>query len=172
MTTAKVTNTVERSHGGMPTWAILGIGRNHESKIKVYWPYKSDIDGERFLTRFIFVRTDWFGCEITRIHMDDTSRPWPHDHSRTFFSWKFGEYDEWVFYDPEDLEKKDYKRHGRFSIHRLRHTEAHSITYVSPGLFTILFVGKKRQASNYWTPEGLQTIGMGVDQNPEATEWA
>ena len=172
MTTAKVENKVERSHGGMPSWAILGVGRNHEGKIKVYWPYKSDIDGRRFLTRFIVVRCDYFGCEITRIHMDDTSRPWPHDHSRTFRSWKFGSYNEWVFTDPKDLSKKRHIRHRPFGIHRLRYSEAHSITWVSPKLWTVLFVGKRSNESNYWTPSGKQTIGMGVDQNPEATEWA
>lgn len=164
-----VTNKVERSHGGMPSWAVLGIGKNHEGKIKVYWPYKSDIDGDRFLTRFILLRTRFAGCEVTRIHMDDTSRPYPHDHSRTFASWKFGTYDEWVFYDKEDLSKKQFIQHRRFGIHRLRHTEAHSITWVSPKLVTVLFTGRHRQASNYWTLQGLQTIGMGVDKD---TEWA
>jgi len=172
-TPSEVTNKVERSHGGMPSWAILGIGRNHEGKIRIYWPYKSEIDGERFLTRFILFRTKYAGCEITRIHMDDTSRPFPHDHSRTFLSGKlWGTYTEWVYYDPQDLSKKKLIAHRRFGLHRLRHTEAHSIMWVSPRLVTVLFTGPQRQASNYWTPSGLQSIGMGVDQNPKATEWA
>ena len=161
-------NTVTRKHGGMPSWAVLGVGRNHEGRLVRYWPYTSDIDGERFLTRFIVFRTPLAGCEVTRIHVDDTSRPDPHDHSRTFGSWKFGWYSEWVFADRNDLSVKRHIRHRRFGIHLLRHTEAHTITEVSPRLVTVLFLGPHRQKSNYWTPAGLQTIGMGVDQD----EWA
>lgn len=166
--TGQVTNTVTRKHGGMPNWAVLGVGVDHEGKLKVWWPYTSDIDGERFLTRFIFFRTPLASADITRIHMDDTDRPYAHDHSRTFWSLKFGWYSEWVHSDPENLDRKKHIRHRRFGIHRLRYTQAHTITEVSPRLVTVLFLGPHRQASNYWTPAGKQSIGMGVDQ-PE--EW-
>lgn len=159
---------VERKGGGMPHYALLGVGKNHEGKWTAYWPYTSDVDGERFLTRFIVFRTPLAGVEITRIHKDDLGRPDPHDHSRTFLSWKFGRYNEWVFYDPDDLTNKKYKEHRKFGIHRLRHTQAHMITHVSPKLVTVLFTGKRSRQSNYWTAEGLKTIGMGVDQE----EWA
>jgi len=163
-----VTNKVVRTHGGMPSWAILGIGRNHEGKIKVYWPYKSDIDGQRFLTRFIPLRTPWVSIDITRIHMDDGERVHPHTHSRSFASLKFGWYAENVFYDPNDLSNMRHIRHRRFGIHRLGYDEAHSITEVSPKLWTILFLGPSRSKSWYWTPQGRQSIGMGIDQD----EWA
>jgi hypothetical protein len=155
---------VVRTHGGMPDWCLLGIGTN-DGKLALYWPYTSEINGERFLTRFIVVRNPWFSVDITRISMpDDDKRMWPHDHSRTFWSWKFGSYDEWVYSDPSDLSKRKLRRHPKFSLHRLRHTEAHSITRVSPGLVTVLFLGRKRQKSSYWTPKGKRSIGMKVDQ--------
>ena len=161
---AQVTHEVTRTHGGMPNWALLGVGIDAEGKVRLYWPYRSRIDRQPFLTRFIFIRTPWFSVDITRIGMADDQREYPHDHSRTFFSWKLGWYEEDVHYDKSNPSRKVHKRHGRFSVHRLRYTEAHSITEVSPHLVTVLFLGRQRQKSNYWTPAGLQTIGMAVDQ--------
>jgi hypothetical protein len=154
-TPARVTNTVTRKDGGMPEYAFL----------KRYW---SRIDGKPFLTRFIVFRTPLASIDVTRIHMADNDRAWPHDHSRSFVSWKFGSYDEDVFYDPADLTSKRHRKHSRFSFHQLRHCQAHSITRVSPRLVTVLFLGPKRRKSNYWTPGGMQTIGMKVDQD----EWS
>jgi hypothetical protein len=168
MTTAtqapQVTAEVKRKHGGMPDWALLGVGRDAEGKLRLYWPYTSEINGERFLTRFIVLRTPYGSCDITRISMADDQREFPHDHSRTFWSWKLGWYAEDVYTDQADLSAMQHKRHRRLGIHRLRHTEAHSITSVSPRLVTVLVSGRQRQTSNYWTPTGLQTIGMAVDR--------
>lgn len=163
---AQVTHTVERTHGGMPNWALLGVGIDTSRKIRLYLPYRSKIDGRPFLTRFIVIRNPWFSLDITRIGMADDQREYPHDHSRTFNSFKLGWYAEDVYYDRDDLTNKRHIRHRRFGIHRLRYTQAHSITEVSPHLVTILFLGRQRQKSNYWTPAGLQTIGMAVDQEP------
>jgi len=164
----QVTAEVKRKHGGMPDWALLGIGIDTAGKLRLYWPYTSEINGERFLTRFMVVRSPYASCDITRISMADDRREYPHDHSRTFFSWKFGWYEEDVYTDPADLSAVQHKRHRRLGIHRLRHSEAHSITRVSPRLVTVIVLGRRRHASNYWTPQGLQTIGMAVDQEPPA----
>lgn len=165
MTETSVTSKVERKAGGMPDYAVLGIGRNHEGWLTAYWPYTSEIGGQRFLTRFIVFRTPWLGLDVTRVHMADDQREYPHDHSRTFLSWKFGWYAEEVYDDPSDLGRKRHVRHRRLGIHRLRFTEAHSITAVSPRLITVLLTLRRRQPSNYWTPEGKQSTGMGVDQD-------
>lgn len=165
-----VTNEVARKNGGMPSWAVLGVGVNHEGKLVLYWPYTSDIDGERFLTRFIVLRTPYVSCDVTRIHMTDDQRAYPHDHSRTFWSWKFGWYAEEVYDNPAGLTSVRHIRHRKLGIHRLRYTQAHSITAVSPHLVTVTFLGPKRQPSSYWTPTGKQSTGMGVDiKNQE--EW-
>jgi hypothetical protein len=156
---------VERKAGGMPNWALLGVGRNHEGKWTRYWPYTSEIDGERFLTRFIAFRSPYLGLDISRVHMADDQRAFPHDHSRTFYSWKFGWYAEDIYSDPADLGVKRHKRHRRFGIHRLGNDQAHSITEVSPRLVTVLLTLRQKHASNYWTPQGFQSIGMGVDQS-------
>lgn len=166
---AQVTHEVTRTHGGMPNWALLGVGIDAARKLRLYWPYRSEIDGQPFLTRFIVFRTPLASVDITRIGMADNQREHPHDHSRDFWSFKLtGWYEEDVFYDRDDLANRRHIRHRRFGIHRLRHTQAHSITRVSPHLVTVLFLGRQRQASNYWTPAGLQTIGMAVDQEPWA----
>ncbi len=167
MTTTTVTNKVERKAGGMPACALLGVGRNHEGRWTAWWPYTADIDGKRFLTRFIVFRTPLIGLDVTRVHMADDQRDWPHDHSRTFLSWKLGWYAEDVFTEPADLGVMTHRRHRRFGIHRLGHDQAHSITEVSPRLVTVLLTLRQRHASNYWTPAGKQSTGMGVDQGED-----
>lgn len=164
MTTPLTAPKVERKNGGMPRWAVLGVGQDADGKLRSYWPYTSEIGGKRFLTRFMVFWTPLCGLHVTRISMADDQRKDPHDHSRTFLSWKFGRYNEFVYDDPGDLTSKRFVRHRKFGIHRLRYTEAHSITAVSPKLITVLFLGRKRQGSNYWTPEGKQTIGMTIDE--------
>lgn len=158
-----VTHAVKRSKGGMRRWMFLT-------------PYWSEIDGQRFLTRFVFFFTPWAGCHITRIHMADNQREWPHDHSATFWSWKLGSYDEDVYSDPDDLASKRHVQHRRFGIHKLRHDEAHSITRVSPKLVTILFLSRRRHGSAYWTPSGKQSLGMKMDektgQQVPVDEWS
>jgi hypothetical protein len=164
---AQVTKKVERKAGGMPNWAFLSVGKNHEGKWTAYWPYTSKIGGQPFLTRFMVFRTPYLGLDITRVHMADDQREYPHDHSRTFFSWKWGWYAEEVYTDPGDLKAVQHKRHRRLGIHRLGHDEANSITHVSPRLVTVLLTLRQRHASNYWTPDGMQSIGMGVDQGED-----
>jgi hypothetical protein len=141
------TPVVARAGGAMPEWALM----------RRWW---SDVGGERFLTRLIVARTPLFAVEVTRIHTDDRKRPHPHDHSRSFASWKFGSYDEWVYDDPSDLGRRRYRQHGRLSLHLLRRTQAHSITRVSPRLVTVLLGGPRRQLSSYWTPGGKVPTGV------------
>jgi hypothetical protein len=155
MAANQVTNVVTRKNGGMPDYAFC-------------FPYWSDIDGKRFLSRFILFRTPLASVDITRIHMPDNQREYPHDHSRSFVSFKLiGSYDEDVFYDPHDLTSRRHRTHRWLSCHLMRHSMAHSITRVSPFLITVLFLGPRRRKSNYWTPDGFQTIGMKVDQEPD-----
>src|SRR5271163_1262571 len=89
----QVTNVVTRTGGGMPEWAFMK-------------PYVSSIDNVPFLKRFIVFRTPLASIDITRICTDDNKRPFPHDHSRSFASLKFGSYKEWVYYNPNDLTQR------------------------------------------------------------------
>lgn len=157
MTTSAVTPQVERRKGGMPKWAFF----------KPYW---SHIDGKPFLTRFIFWFTPYGGCHVTWIRQADNQREWPHDHSATFTSVKLlGGYEEDVFDNPDDLTAKRHVRHHWFSSHVLRYDQAHSITKISRfGTVTLLFLGRRRQKSNYWTPDGKQSLGLKMD----ADEWS
>lgn len=146
-----VTSTVTRQGGGMRRWMLLQ-------------PWWSDIDGQRFLTRFVLVFCPWFGCHVTRIHMADNQREYPHDHSATFWSLKFGWYAEDVYSGDPRHPVKQHVRHRRLGIHRLRHDQAHSITAVSPRLWTILFLSRRQDhGSAYWTPAGRQSTGMTMD---------
>lgn len=154
------TAEVTRSNGGMPRWSFLGI-RFDDGKPKIDWPYWSDVGGKRFLTRFIVFFTPWGGLHVTRIHGADDQREWPHDHSRTFRSLRLiGSYDEDVWDDPDDLASKRHRRHRWLSLSRLGWDQAHSITRVDPLTVTILFLGRQRQMSSYWTPEGKSPLGM------------
>lgn len=162
---AQVTHKVERKHGAMPAWALLGIGIDVSGKLRLYLPWWSEINDRRFLTRFIVFRSPFGGCEITRVHMADNQREDPHDHSGTFASLKLGWYAEDVYDNPADLTSKRHIRHRRFGIHRLRYTKAHSITEVSPKLVTITIGGIRRQTSSYWTPAGKRSTGVNGDQD-------
>lgn len=155
---------VTRKHGSMPRWAVLGVGADASGKVRLYWPWWSDINGERFLTRFVILRNRWVSISVTRIHMADDQREDPHDHSHTFWSGKAGWYAENVYTDPDDLSKMRHIRHRRFSIHRLPYTSAHSITEISPKLWTVLVSGRTKQTSSYWTPAGKRSTGVNGDQ--------
>jgi hypothetical protein len=155
--------TVERSYGGMRKWMFLT-------------PYHSDVNGKRFLTRFVFFFTPFAGAHITRIHMADDQRKWPHDHSASFLSIRLlGWYDENVYTDPGDLTKKQFRVHKWLSASRLRYDEAHSITAVAPYTVTLLLLGRRRNKSSYWTDEGKQPLGMAMDKDDprkgDADEW-
>ena len=163
-TTTQAPAQVTRKHGSMPGWAVLGVGKDSAGKLRLYWPWWSDINGERFLTRIILIRNSLVTLEVTRIHMADNQREDPHDHSHSFLSWKFGWYAENVYSDPASLASRRHIRHRRFGIHRLRYTEAHSITKVSPKLWTVLMAGPVKQSSSYWTPGGKKSTGVNGDQ--------
>jgi hypothetical protein len=143
--------TTDRKNGGMPEWAL----------VRSYWVNNG---GRRFLTRLILVRTPFGGVEVTRIHTDDNARPHPHDHSRSFVSFKLGSYDEWVYHDPGDLAVRRFRRHRRLSAHLMRVSAAHTITRVSPRLVTVTLLGPRRQRSSYWTPDGKRPSGANPDR--------
>lgn len=157
---ATETSVVERSHGGMPRWSFLGL-RFEDGRIRTDWPYWSNVNGQRFLTRFIVAFTPVGGLHVTRIHGADDQREWPHDHSRTFWSLRLlGSYDEDVWDDPDDLSAKRHRRHRWLSLSRLGWDQAHSITRVDPLTVTLLVLGRKRNKSTYWTPDGKTDLGM------------
>jgi hypothetical protein len=150
-----VTPQVTRTKGGMRKWMFME-------------PYRSKIDGKPFLDRFVFFFTPWAGCHLTWIRQPDNQREWPHDHSATFLSVRLaGGYSEDVFTDPIDLTAREHRVHRWLSATRLRASEAHSITKISRwGTVTLLFLGKRRQASNYWTPDGKVSLRMTMDELP------
>jgi hypothetical protein len=141
------TDEVTRKDGGMPEHAFL-------------YPWWVNINGKRFISRLVIFKTPWAGIDVSRIHMPDDDRDHPHDHSRSFISLKLGWYNEWVYYNPSDLTQRRLRKHRWFSAHLMRYQWAHSITEVSPHLVTILFLGRTRQKSSYWTSTGKQLTGV------------
>lgn len=137
----------------MPRWAFFA-------------PYWTHINDKPFLNRFIFFFTPLGGCHVTWIRQADNQREWPHDHSATFLSLRLsGWYEEDVFDNPDDLTVKHHRHHGWLSARRLRYDQAHSITRISRfPLITVLFLGRRRQKSSYWTPEGKKSTGMKMDE--------
>jgi hypothetical protein len=127
-------------------------------------PYWSDVDGKPFLTRFVF----WFnprgGCHVTFIHQPDNQREWPHDHSASFVSVKLiGGYEEDVYSGSHTRPDKRHRKHRWLSCHVMHASEAHSITRTSRILVTLVILGQRVQPSNYWTPQGLKSIGLRMD---------
>jgi hypothetical protein len=144
--------TVERKFGGMPKWAF-------------FTPWWSRVNGKPFLSRFIVFITPWAGMHITWIRAADNQREFPHDHSRTFLSFKLlGGYEEDVYTDPADLTAVTRRAHGWLSAHVMSLHHAHSITRVRPFTVTVLLLGPRRQPSNYWTPDGKKTTGFKIDE--------
>ena len=148
-----VTPKVERRKGGMRQYMFLS-------------PYWSHINDKPFLTRFVFFFTPYGGCHLTWIRQPDNQREYPHDHSATFVSVKLlGGYEEDVFSNPEDLSEVRHRKHRWLSAHVMKRAEAHSITKISRfGTVTLLFLGRRRGKSNYWTPAGMQSIGLKMDE--------
>jgi hypothetical protein len=150
--TARITHKVERKGGGMRRWMFAE-------------PYYSDIDGQRFLTRFVFWFTPFGGCHVTRIHMADDQREHPHDHTRTFISIKLaGGYEEDVYSGDIASPDRRHRKHRWLSWHVMPYDQAHSITAVRPLTVTLLFLGRHRHGSGYWTPDGKVPLGMPVDE--------
>jgi hypothetical protein len=146
--TMQVMGDVERKGDGMPDRAFM----------KTYW---TNVGGKRFISRWILFRTDWFSIEISRIHRADDMRADPHDHSRSFISIKLiGSYDEYVYYNPNDLSQRRERTHSWLSWHLMRYNMAHSIIRVSPILITMTILGCKKQASSYWREEGKVLTGV------------
>lgn len=135
----------ERKNGEMPRWGV-----NYD-----YWVSVGDTP---FLDRKVLVICPWFGVFLTDIHKPDTGRD-PHDHSRPFISVILsGGYTEKVHDDPakrNSFRAFTWKQHARWSAHRMRTSEAHTITLVAKNTRTLVFAGRSRGTWSFWTPDGL-----------------
>lgn len=126
------------------------------SRYAFFRPYQVTIGGRTFLKRRTIFLTPLCGLLWTRIYSADDQRQYPHDHSASFWSLKFG----WYAEDVHDKNGKRHVMHLRFSCHLMRYDQAHSITAVSPHLRTLVLVLRHRQDPSYWTPQGKVPTGM------------
>jgi hypothetical protein len=118
------------------------------------------------IVRYRLIRVPWFGIFIHNIKRPDTDRN-PHDHPWWFASFVLkGWYIERLnWYNiktqkSEDIFTPDVGfctaliKRSRFSLHQMKLDHAHMITDVSPNLWTLVFVGKRKQEWGFWTPKG------------------
>ena len=130
-----------RKDSGMPRW---GVNRD-------YWVRVGD---EPFLDRRVLVICPWFGVFLTDIHKPDADERDPHDHSRWFASLILsGGYTELVYGDPANRNVRA-RSHGRWSLHAMPMTKAHTITGVRGRLRTLVIAGKSRGTWSFWTAQG------------------
>lgn len=152
------------------------------------WAFWSWIDipskktpGEVYLRRLRILQTPWFAFYLHFINEADFDRD-AHDHPWTFWSWVLrGGYVEKIsrkfVVPPEGREvvlpfTQAWKR---WSVHKMRVTDAHQITEVWPGTMTFVVTGRRRRNWGFWTPDGfvvwtryLKTQFAAEDLAPEA----
>jgi len=132
---------------------------------------------ENYMTRWRVLSAPWFGLYLHRIDKPDP-RPTLHDHPWPFLSLILrGGYTEDVGLRPPGRETSPVTgRRSRSwrqgSIHRMRKSDAHTITGLrrSP-TWTLLLVGRRQPSEpswGYWDREGWTPF----DQHPHAADFA
>lgn len=133
-------------------------GKTERSRTSFRWGlmrrHWAQVDGETFIWRRQIVQCPWFAVLLTRIGATDSRDP--HDHSRSFVSFILrGGYTELVYPDKDDLSVVRERTHRRWSIHTLRHIEAHRIIKIEHPLTTFAVCGRMQvKEFTFWTPEG------------------
>lgn len=105
-----------------------------------------------YLRRLRVVQTPWFGIYVHWINEPDSDR-FPHDHPWRFWSLILrGGYVERVW----------ARQGGDFvdliwetgSVHSMKPSQAHQISYVTSNLLTLVFTGPRVREWGFWTDEG------------------
>lgn len=124
------------------------------------------LDGTDYLVRLRMVQTPWCGVYLHDIHKDDGDRS-PHNHPWSFLSIVLrGRYTERVYSNPLDNPGHYVeKTHRSCSVHRMGRVAAHRITYATPGLKTLILVGRRRAS---W---GFFVDGRYVDWSDYERRW-
>jgi hypothetical protein len=130
-------------------------------------------DGRPYLDRLRIVQTPWFSVLLHRIHEPDLDRH-PHDHPWPFASLILsGSYEERVWDNPADLRSSRIRMHPRFSLKRMKLSQAHRITSLGPQpLWTLVLAGRRRKSWRFWTADGpvdwrnYPGAGERADDNP------
>lgn len=111
--------------------------------------------GEPYLFRRRLIQTPWFGVYLHDIFEPD-AQPDPHDHPWTFWSFVLrGTYVEQLHHIPwVDHTQYRVQTWKRWSLHKMNRETAHRITHATPGLKTLIFVGKRQRDWGFFTSWG------------------
>jgi hypothetical protein len=139
-----------------------------------------DQPNENYLTRWRLISTPWFGLYVHRIDKPDP-RPTLHDHPWPFvtFVLKGGYTEDFGIRAMRGgdktgpIVKRVSRSWRRGSVHRMRKTDAHTITSAIAPTWTLLVVGRRRQDPSwgYWDEDG-DYGWTPFDQHPHAAEFA
>lgn len=145
------------------------------------WAFMERVDApdydepeRNFLTRWRVISTPLFGLYVHRIDGPDP-RPTLHDHPWPFVTFVLaGSYTEDFRSTRCDhigpIMRRRSREWRRWSVHRMRKTDAHTITSVRARTWTLLLVGRRRREPSwgYWDYYGFTPW----DQHPHAAEFA
>lgn len=114
------------------------------------WQFVHDLEnGDLYLQRLWLIKTRWFAIALHWFHQPDKARDL-HDHPWSFLSIVLrGHYRETLPGDHKGriVSRWNYKPHGPAG--------AHSVTYITPGLLTLVIRGPKRQRWGFYTEDGF-----------------
>lgn len=110
----------------------------------------SDHRDRVYLRRLRVIQTPWFGMYVHWIFLPDRDRAL-HDHPWPFVSWVIrGGYTERVRTKTSEASRT----WSRWSAHRMRSRDAHSIDLIEPGTVTLVLVGRRCREWGFWTSRG------------------
>jgi hypothetical protein len=103
--------------------------------------------GEKYLTRYVLIRTRWFALYLHRLHAPDPDRDL-HNHpwrATSLILW--GGYTELVTHtrapDPETRLTLAERMHLTGDLNRIRTSAYHRIVKVEPNTWTLVFAGRR-----------------------------
>lgn len=103
--------------------------------------------GNDYLERLRIVQTPWGGLYIHHIIAEDSDVP--HDHPWNFLSFVLkGGYEESL---GRDASTATHRTRKLWTLAHRRSTDAHYISSVKPGTYTLLLVGRRTRTWGFWT---------------------
>lgn len=127
--------------------------------------------GQPSRTRWRILHTPWFGIYLHKWNKPDP-RPTPHNHPWNFFSiilkgW-YLEHHGYVY--PTEPEFKDQYIHEYNTVdffNWVPRTKFHTVVFVEPGTWSLMFVGRTHPDWGYDTADGY----IPFDQHPHSEEF-
>jgi hypothetical protein len=128
-------------------------------------------NGDVYLARLRIIQTPWFGVYLHDIYHPDVGAP--HNHPWSFISIVLrGSYFEHVYPDPlNDPLRRDGRRRGHFSIHRMNTRAGHLIRQATGDVKTLILVGPRRSEGWGFFELTIPPLGVGGSPHREYISW-